>query len=161
MTHIQNILGKSMLLEELSASEIEIVRSLLSTRHVDCGDVITQPRDEHAGNLFILVRGRIEVRIESEEGINTLIVVNPGDLAGIITFSGRSISPIKVTAVALEATQVLSMERARFESLIYTHPQLMYRFYQGMVRHTHRMMRHFNAALIDLKRQISPSEGVR
>lgn len=160
MTPIQNILSKSALLAELSASEIEILTSMLSVRYVDCGGIITQPRDEHADDLFILVHGRIEVHIESEEGINTLLVVNPGDLAGIITFSGRSTSPIKVIAIALEATQVLCMERARLESLIYTHPQLMYRFYKGMVRHTHRMMRHFNSALIELTKQLSPLEGV-
>lgn len=157
MTQIRHILSKSALVEELSASEIEIVLALLSTRDVDCGDVITKPGDEHADNLFILVQGRIEVLIESEEGLNSIFVVNPGDLAGIITFSGRSISPIKVTVVALEPTQVLSLDRTKFESLIYTNPQLMYRFYQGMVRHTHRMMRHFNFVVTELSERISPS----
>lgn len=157
MTQIRNILSKSALFEELNASEIEIVLALLSARYVDRGDVITKPRDEHADNLFILVQGRIEVLIESEEGLNSIFVVNPGDLAGIITFSGRLISPIKVTVVALEATQVLSLDRIKFESLIYTHPQLMYRFYQGMVRHTHRMMRHFDSVVADLSEQISPA----
>jgi len=157
VTHIQNILSKSPLLEELSGSEIEIVLSLLSARHVNGGDVIAKPRDERADNLFILVQGRIEVLIESEEGLHSIFVVNPGDLAGIITFSGRSISPIKVTVVALEATQVLSLDRIKFESLIYTNPQLMYRFYQGMVRHTHRMMRHFDFVVAGLSEQISPA----
>jgi len=78
-------------------------------------------------------------------------------LAGIITFSGRAISPIKVTVVALESTQVLSLNRIKFESLIYTNPQLMYRFYQGMVRHTHRMMRHFDSVVAGLSEQISPA----
>ncbi len=157
MTHIQNILSNTPLLEELSASEIEIVLSLLSKRYFSCGDAITSPRDENADNLFILVQGRIQVIIESEEGINSIFVVNPGDLAGIITFSGCSISHIKVTLVALEATQVLSLDRVKFESLIYTNPKLMYRFYQGMVRHTHRMMRHFNSVVTDLNGQISPA----
>jgi CRP-like cAMP-binding protein len=157
MTQIRNILGKSALLEELSASETEIVLALLSTRYVNQGDVIAKPRDEHADNLFILVQGRIEVLIESEEGLHSIFVVNPGDLAGIITFSGRSISPIKVTVVALESTQVLSLDRIKFESLIYTNPQLMYRFYQGMVRHTHRMMRHFDSVVAGLSEQISPA----
>jgi CRP-like cAMP-binding protein len=156
MTNIRNVLSKSPLLEELSADEIEIVRSLLSTRNVNTGDIITKPRDEYADNLFILVHGRIEVHIESDEGLNSIFVVNPGDLAGIITFSGRSISPIKVTVVALEDTKVLSLDRTKFESLIYTNPQLMYRFYQGMVRHTHRMMRHFNSIVTNLSEQISP-----
>lgn len=154
-------MSKSPLLEELSASEIEIVLALLNTRYVNRGEVIAKPRDEHADNLFILVQGRIEVIIESEEGLNSIFVVNPGDLAGIITFSGRSISPIKVTVVAMEATQVLSLGRIKFESLIYTNPQLMYRFYQGMVRHTHRMMRHFDSVLADLSMQISPDATVR
>ncbi len=157
MTQIRNILGKSALLEELSASETEIVLALLSTRYVNQGDVIAKPRDEHADNLFILVQGRIEVLIESEEGLHSIFVVNPGDLAGIITFSGRSISPIKVTVVALESTQVLSLDRIKFESLIYTNPLLMYRFYQGMVRHTHRMMRHFDSVVAGLSEQISPA----
>lgn len=161
VTKIQNLLSKSALLEGLSASEIEIVLSLLSSRHVDPGDVIAKPRDEYADNLFILVQGHIEVIIESEEGLNSIFVVNPGDLAGIITFSGRSISPIQVTVVALESTQVLSLDRIKFESLIYTHPQLMYRFYQGMVRHTHRMMRHFESVVVSLSEQISPAVGVR
>lgn len=157
MTQIREILSKSPLLEELSAEEIEIVLSLLNARNVNSGDVITKPRDEYADNLFILVHGRIEVHIESEEGLNSIFVVNPGDLAGIITFSGRSISPIKVTVVALESTQVLSLDRTKFESLIYSNPQLMYRFYQGMVRHTHRMMRHFNSIVTTLSEQISPA----
>lgn len=157
MTQIREILSKSPLLEELSAEEIEIVLSLLNARNVNSGDVITKPRDEHADNLFILVHGRIEVHIESEEGLNSIFVVKPGDLAGIITFSGRSISPIKVTVVALESTQVLSLDRTKFESLIYSNPQLMYRFYQGMVRHTHRMMRHFNSIVTTLSDQISPT----
>ena len=157
MTQIRNILSKSPLLEELNADEIEIVLSLLSARNVDSGDIIAKPRDEHADNLFILVHGRIQVHIESEEGLNSIFVVKPGDLAGIITFSGRSISPIKVTVVALEPTQVLSLDRTKFESLIYTNPQLMYRFYQGMVRHTHRMMRHFNSIVTTLSEQISPA----
>jgi CRP-like cAMP-binding protein len=161
MTQINNILSKSPLLEELSADEIGIVLSLLSARYVNSGDIITQPRDEHADNLFILVHGRIEVRIESGEGVNSIFVVKPGDLAGIITFSGRSISPIKLTVVALEATQVLSLDRTKFESLIYTNPQLMYRFYQGMVRHTHRMMRHFNLVVAELSEQISPAIATR
>ena len=157
MPQIRDILSRSPLLEELSAEEIKIVLSLLSARNVDSGDVITKPRDEHADNLIILVHGRIQVHIESEEGLNSIFVVNPGDLAGIITFSGRSISPIKVTVVALETTQVLSLDRAKFESLIYSNPQLMYRFYQGMVRHTHRMMRHFNSIVTTLRDQISPA----
>lgn len=157
MPQIRDILSRSPLLEELSAEEIEIVLSLLSARNVDSGDVITKPRDEHADNLIILVHGRIQVHIESEEGLNSIFVVNPGDLAGIITFSGRSISPIKVTVVALETTQVLSLDRAKFESLIYSNPQLMYRFYQGMVRHTHRMMRHFNSIVTTLRDQFSPA----
>ena len=157
MTQIRNILSKSPLLEALSAEEIEVVLSMLSACNVNSGDVITKPRDEHADNLFILVHGRIQVHIESEEGLNSIFVVNPGDLAGIITFSGRSISPIKVTVVALETTQVLSLDRAKFESLIYSNPQLMYRFYQGMVRHTHRMMRHFNSIVTTLRDQISPA----
>lgn len=157
MPQIRDILSRSPLLEELSAEEIKIVLSLLSARNVDSGDVITKPRDEHADNLFILVHGRIQVHIESEEGLNSIFVVNPGDLAGIITFSGRSISPIKVTVVALETTQVLSLDRAKFESLIYSNPQLMYRFYQGMVRHTHRMMRHFDSIVTTLRDQISPT----
>lgn len=157
MTQIKTILSNSTLLEELSGDEIEIVLSLLSTRHVSAGDIISKPGDEHADNLFILVCGRIEVRIESEEGLHSIFVVNPGDLAGIITFSGRSISPIKLTVVALEPTQVLGLDRTKFESLIYTNPMLMYRFYQGMVRHTHRMMRHFNSLVTDLSMQISPA----
>lgn len=160
MKLVRDILANSPLLEQLSEGEIETVLSMLSARHVDSGVVITKPTDENADNLFILVRGRIEVRIESEEGLNSIFVVNPGDLAGIITFSGRSISPIKVTAVALEPTQVLSMERVRFESLIYANPQLMYRFYQGMVRHTHRLMRHFNSVVTNLSEQISPAVTV-
>ncbi|MFA6120451.1 MAG: cyclic nucleotide-binding domain-containing protein [Sideroxydans sp.] len=157
MKQTRDIISKSLLLEQLSEGEIETVLSMLSARHVDHGDVITKPRDEYADNLFILVHGRIEVRIESEEGLNSIFVVNPGDLAGIITFSGRAISPVKVTVIALEPTQVLSMDRTRFESLIYTDPQLMYRFYQGMVRHTHQMMRHFDSVVKDLSEQISPA----
>ena len=157
MTPIKNMLRHSLLLKELGDDEMEIIWPLLNVRDVLCGEIITQPKSQQADNLFILVQGRIEVHIESAEGLNSIFVVNPGDLAGIITFSGRAISSIKVTVVALEATQVLSLDRTQFESLIYSNPQLMYRFYQGMVRHTHRMMRHFSSVVTSLSEQISPA----
>jgi CRP-like cAMP-binding protein len=156
MIQIKETLRHSLLLEALDDSEVDILWPLLNVRDVSRGEMITQPSDAHADTLFILVRGRIEVCIESEAGVHSIFVMKPGDLAGIITFSGRSMAAIKVTALALEATRVLSLNRIQFESLIYTHPHLMYRFYLGMVRHTHRMLRHFNQVTEELSEQISP-----
>jgi hypothetical protein len=47
------------------------------------------------------------------------------------------------------------LSRIKYEELIYSHPILVYRFSQGLVRYVHHIMRHLNTDLAVLNKQIT------
>jgi CRP-like cAMP-binding protein len=86
-------------------------------------------------------------------------VLKPGDLAGIITFVGGAASQVSATLRAVGDTKVLSMPRARFETLINSHPMIMYRVMRGVVRDVHGIVRRMNTQSAELSNYIYRSHG--
>ncbi len=56
-------------------------------------------------------------------------------------------------------TQVLSLERARFETLINSHPMIMYRVMRGVVRNVHGIVRRMNMQAVEMSNYIFSSKG--
>jgi CRP-like cAMP-binding protein len=121
--------------------------------------VIVKPGDEHPDNLYILAHGDIEVRIESKGQDSIIHVLKPGDLAGIITFVGGAASDISATLCAVGDTKVLSLEREKFETLINSHPMMVYKVMRGVVRNVHGIVRSVNSQSKELSNYIYRTHG--
>ncbi len=159
MSLVLETLRTSPVTEELSEAEVEILADLFEVKEFKAGDVIVQPQDQQPDNLFILASGEVEVKIESGGDESTVHVLKPGDLAGMITFAGGAATQISATLYAVGPTKVLSMERARFETLINTHPMLVYRVMRGIIRNMHGIVRRVNIESAELTNYIYKTGG--
>ncbi len=159
MSLVMDTLRTSTITEELSDAEVEILEGLFEIQDYKSGEIIVQPGDKQADNLYILAHGDIEVKIESGNEESTIHVLKPGDLAGIITFVGGAASDISATLYAVGKTKVLSMARADFEKLINSHPMIVYKVMRGVVRNVHGIVRRVNSQSAELSNYIYRTHG--
>ena len=149
-----DILFNSPIAEELNDNEIKLIWAILDVHDYRAGEVIATSCDSVPDNLYLLVSGSIEVRVRSKEGLNSFRVINPGELANVLAFTGGTITGVCTSLHAEDDTRVLSLRRSRFEKLIFTHPSVVYRFSLGLIRYIHRVMRLLNTDLIKLEEKI-------
>jgi len=154
MSLVIDTLRTSPVTEELNDAEVEILAALFEVQDYKAGATIVQPGDEQPDNLYILAHGDIEVRLTSGAEDSTIHVLKPGDLAGIITFAGGAATDVTATLYAVGDTKVLSMPRAKFETLINSHPMIVYRVMRGVVRNVHGIVRRVNTESAELTNYI-------
>jgi CRP-like cAMP-binding protein len=160
MSLIIDTLRTSPVTEELNDAEIEILAGLFEVFEYKDGDIIVQPKDDHPDNLYILASGEIEVKIESSSGEESIVhVLKVGDLAGMITFAGGAATHISATLYSVGNTKVVSIERIRFETLINSHPMLVYRVMRGIIRNMHGIVRRVNIQSAELTNYIYKTGG--
>lgn len=157
---ILQTLNNSTLTEELRDAEIEILSQLFEVREFKKGTSLLRPGEEQLkSSLIVLASGEVEATATLGGEQATLHLLEPGDLAGIITFAGGNVSQISATVIAKTDCKVLLLERARFESLLNTQPAIVYYVMRGVVRHTHGIVRRMNAQTVDMSNYIYKTQG--
>lgn len=159
MSLIIDTLRTSTITEELSDAEVDILAGLFEVQEYKDGEAIVQPGDDQPDNLYILAHGDLEVKIKSGVEETTIHVLKPGDLAGIITFVGGAASDISATVSAVGKTKVLSLPRVKFETLVNSHPMIVYRVMRGVTRNVHGIARRMNRESAELTNYIYRSHG--
>ncbi len=159
MSLVVDTLRISTVTDELGDFEVGIVAGMFDVKNYKSGEIIVKPGDERPDNLYILAHGGIDVKIESGEGDFSIHVLKPGDLAGMITFVGGAAEQISATLYAVGDTRVLCMEREKFESLINSHPKLVYRVMRGLARSMHGIVRRGNSQSAALSNYIYNVNG--
>ncbi|MCU1283965.1 MAG: cyclic nucleotide-binding protein [Acidobacteriales bacterium] len=104
----------------LDDQESQSLCALLETHHYDKGATIFNAGD--AGDSIYIVRtGNVQVFIENYEGSKIILRENePGDVFGDISLLDGG--PRTATAVAVEETEVLSLDRDSLLALVTKHP---------------------------------------
>jgi|SRR3954470_16277277 CRP/FNR family cyclic AMP-dependent transcriptional regulator len=120
MSATTEMLAEVPLFELLDNTERESLCQLLETNQFDKGTAIFSAGD--AGDcVHIVIEGRVEVFIQNFEGTKILLRENErGDVFGDISmFDG---GPRTATAVAIEDTKTLSLDREALLTLLTKHP---------------------------------------
>jgi CRP/FNR family cyclic AMP-dependent transcriptional regulator len=98
-----------------------------------------------------------EMLIEEGKVDNSLHVVIEGNLAGALGFiDGQEHS---ATLRAVGPARVFSVERARFESLLDSHPHLVYGVMRAIIRGVHTTLRRMNMQHLELTNYIAHQHG--
>ena len=158
MSLVIETLRTSTITEELADTELETIAGLFEVQHCKSGEKIVKAEGRQ-DNLYILAQGDIDVKIQSSEGETTIHALKPGDLAGIITFVGGAPTQHSATLYARGDTKVLSLERAKFETLIDSSPLIVYKVMRGVVRNVHGIVRQMNAQSSALNNYIYRTQG--
>ena len=157
---ILQTLRNSTLTEELRDAEIEALASIITVQDFKKGEFLLQPGDSKLRNaLMILGTGQVEATATLGGEKATLHLLQPGDLAGIITFVGGTAAQISATVIAKSNCKVLLLERSRLESFLSTNPAIVYYVMRGVVRHVHGIVRRMNMQSVEMSNYIFQQGG--
>lgn len=132
------IIATSKIGAELTEAQCGALAALAQVRDYADGDVVV---DEGAVDeqLRVVLTGALAVAKKSADGDwMRLNVLTAGDLAGELAFLDSR--PRYAALVALGPTKLLSLERAKLESLLHTDPLLVYRVMRAIARFAHEVL---------------------
>ena len=157
MIDIGNLILLSSLGAELSEDEAGILSGLMSPQELRDGDYLIQEGTTD-DSLHVVVEGKLEV-VKKSAGDHeaSLGILREGDLAGELSFIDGHEHTVGLRA--LTHSQILSLERAKFEKIIDEHPQLVYKVMRAIARSTHRIVHRMNIENIELNNYIFKQHG--
>ena len=150
-------LRSTRLAAELSEDECRVLCELVTLRDLKQGEMLAQEGtvDNH---LYVILRGTLGVikgvGTPNEVTINTL---STGDFVGEMGFMDGT--EIYASKVALGDTQVLGLEREKLESLLTTHPVIVYRVMRAIIRVVHQIQRRLSMQQAELSNYIYKQHG--
>ena len=154
------VLHNSDLTEELRDAEIEALASVMTVQEYKAGEFLLRPGETLLEKtLMILGAGEVEASATVKGEKATLHLLQPGDIAGIITFVGGDATQISATIQVKKDSKVLLLERTPFESLLNTNPAIVYYVMRGLVRHVHGIVRRMNMQSVEMNNYIHRTGG--
>ena len=154
------VLHNSDLTEELRDAEIEALASVMTVQEYKAGEFLLRAGQTKLDKtLMILGTGEVEASATVKGEKATLHLLQPGDIAGIITFVGGDATQISATIQVKKDSKVLLLERTPFESLLNTNPAIVYYVMRGLVRHVHGIVRRMNMQSVEMNNYIHRTGG--
>jgi len=143
---IMQALHSSKLMENLRDFEISVLAGLINVRYFESQELVAELNDESLKDaLMVLVEGKIEVSAIVNHEPMSLFLESAGDLARIISFVGGNTMDISVSIKVKEPSAVLLLQRSKLETLLNSHPAIVYCVMRNLVRHVHGVARRKSA----------------
>jgi CRP-like cAMP-binding protein len=142
---------------ELDGDEIKALAGIIRTRHLNDNDVLIREGTTDDA-LHIVLNGRLAVtRKTGGDEYVTLHTLHSGDIAGAMGFiDGTEHS---ATLRALGEADVYTLERPPFESLLETHPALVYKVMRSIIRSVHGTLMRMNRQFVEMNNYIMKEHG--
>jgi len=147
----------SKLASDLGPDECAVLAGIVVVRDLDDGEVLVREGavDNH---LYVVAAGHLGVvkYLESDTRL-TVATLAPGDLAGEMGFVDGS--SYHSSLVALGSASILGIERQKLESLLATHPAVVYHVMRGIIRTVHATQRRLSHQAVELSNYIYKQHG--
>ena len=150
-------LRHSRLAAELSEGQCRLLAELVSLRDLKEGEVLI--REGHADNhLYVIVRGALSaIKNAGRPEALALFTMGAGDFVDELGFIDGS--EHYASLVALGDTRVLGLERETLESLLTSHPDIVYKVMRSIVRVVHQIQRRLSMQSAELTNYIYKQHG--
>jgi CRP-like cAMP-binding protein len=150
-------LRTSRLAADLTGGEIDALAGQVTVRELKDGEILVREGDSD-DRLYVVASGQVGVvkYIESNARL-TVATLGVGDLAGEMSFvDGTSYGS---SLVAVGEARVLALTRERLESLLATHPAVVYHVMRAIVRTIHETQRRLSSQAAELSNYIHEQQG--
>ncbi len=147
----QSSLGK-----DLNADDCAALVTVMNVREFKDGDILVK-EGETDHTLFILTEGVITVNSVIGGKETKVYTMKVGECAGTRAFV--DLAPRQATLKAVGDTTVYTLEPEDFESLLDSHPKVVYKFMRGLFRLTHMNLMRMNAESQQLSNYILKARG--
>lgn len=141
---ILRALHNSRLVENLRDFEVNVFAGLFTIQYFEVGELVAELDGSLKDALMILVEGELEVNAMVGNESVMLHLKAPGDLARIISFVGGNNVNISARITVRKKSAVLLLQRSRLESLLHTHPSIVYCVMRNLIQHVHGVARRKN-----------------
>jgi CRP-like cAMP-binding protein len=150
-------LRATRLAAELSDDECRVLANLVTLRDLKQGEVLAQEGtvDNH---LYVVLSGALGV--VKKAGTPDALTINTlaaGDFVGEMGFMDGS--ELYASKVALAECRVLGLEREKLESLLDSHPRIVYRVMRAIIRVVHQITRRLSMQQVELSNYIFKQHG--
>jgi CRP-like cAMP-binding protein len=157
---ILKALHNSGLVENLRDFEINVLASLITFKYFEVKEDIAELNDESLKDaLMILVEGEVEISAMVDNEPVSLHLEAPGDLARIISFVGGDVMSVSARINVRRDSAVLLLRRSKLETLLHTHPSIVYCVMRNLIRHMHGVARRKNAENAEMSNYIYRING--
>ncbi|MEN8214130.1 MAG: cyclic nucleotide-binding domain-containing protein [Pseudomonadota bacterium] len=152
-----DMVAQSPLGSDLSPEECDTLAGIITVQALKAGDTLIEEGHKD-DSIHVVVSGHLAVnRSVAGGGQTTLHVLTPGDMAGELGFiDGQAHS---ATLTALGDTEVFSIKREHFESLLYDKPDIIYQVMRAIMRTVHSILRRMNLQHVELCNYINHQHG--
>jgi CRP/FNR family cyclic AMP-dependent transcriptional regulator len=158
---VRRALHNSRLVENLRDFEINVLGNLLTVQYFEVKEFIAELGDDLLSDaLMILVEGEIEISAMVDKELVSLHLEAPGDLARIISFVGGNMMNIGARIKVKKDSTVLLLQRAKLETLLHSHPSIVYCVMRNLVRHVHGVARRKNAEKEEMSNYLYRTHGL-
>ena len=151
-----SIVRGSSIASELSEEECAILARVVTLRTLKNDEILIE-EDQVDNCLYVIVSGALEVCRHSGGDWISLHVLKTGDLAGELGFIDGQ--PHSASLRSIGPTEVFILERGQFESLLESHPKVIYAVMRTILRTVHAILRRMNLQFIELSNYITKQHG--
>lgn len=146
----------SSLGQELEKDECQILANVMKIRDLTDGENLVREGDND-NTLFVLTKGKLSVVSEIDGKPQTVYNMKVGECAGTRAFVDRA--PRRATLTAVGNSTVYTLTPEDFESLLDTHPRIVYKVMRGLFRITHSNLMRMNVETQQLSNYINKTGG--
>ena len=132
---------------ELTEEQCAVLSALVEVSDYVDGEVLVE-EGATDDKLRVVLAGALAVAKRNDDDWVRLNVLTAGDLAGELAFLDSR--PRYAALVALGPTKVFSLQRARLESLLDSHPLVVYRVMRGITRFAHQVLHRSGVQMTEL-----------
>lgn len=150
-------LGQSKLAAELSAEQCRILANLVTLRDLADGEILVQ-EGQSDNHLYAIITGLLCVMKNAGSAEETtFFAISAGDLADELGFMDDT--KHFASLVARGKTRVLGIERQKLESLLTTHPDIVYKVMRAIIRAVHKIQNQLSMQSVELTNYIQKMHG--
>ena len=154
---LQDAVRASPLAAGLSQQQVEVLAALMSKESLAASEVFAREGTVD-DRLVVVAEGTLDVvRHAGTPGETVLATLRAGDLAHELGFLDGT--PRYASLVASSPARVLTLERARLESLIETDPRVLYAVMRAIVRTTHQLQTRLSMQAAELTNYVFKQHG--
>lgn len=150
------LICKSSIGKDLTLGEGRILGAVMGVKHLKSGEMLSKEGDA-SSTLYILVEGKLDLFDNREGKGEVRYTMNKGECAGTRAFIDRTTR--KATLVANGDATVYTLEPDAFETLIDSHPRIIYKVMRELFRNTHTNLVRMNREAEQLSNYINKSQG--
>ncbi|SIN87176.1 Cyclic nucleotide-binding domain-containing protein [Sulfurivirga caldicuralii] len=145
------IIKQSVLGQDLSDQDAQLLATITRHQTLNAGDVLYQEGDQD-NTLYVIVSGKVAVGKDEGGRWVDIATLKEGAIAGEMAFVDGS--PHTLTLKALKSTEVITIKREDFESLVENAPVTCYHIMRAIIRNGHRLQKEMNARFLEMSRFI-------